>query len=110
MKPLKSGTAPIRRTPFGLIRPRPHVGLEQLHHRPHQVEEDNHPELTDGFEPRGNHQDLDHDGGEGQEIVPGQCGVVGIPEARRQDHGEERGAEDAGPGLLEAEDGKLHEP
>lgn len=57
-----------------------------------------------------NHQDPDGDGGESQEVVPGQSGVVRIPEACRQEHGEERCTKDAGPALLETEDNKLGEP
>ncbi|MCY1238171.1 hypothetical protein D9M72_508960 [compost metagenome] len=74
------------------------------------MEQDNNPQLADSFQPCGHHEDLDDDGGEGQEVVPGQTGVVRIPQACRQEHGEEGGPKDACPALLEAEDHKLGEP
>src|SRR5690606_4660832 len=53
---------------------------------------------------------LDGDGREGERIVAGQPGIVGVPEARRDDDREQQEPEDARPGLLRHEHRELDEP
>ena len=50
------------------------------------------------------------DRGDREGVVAGERRVVGVPEPRGDDHGEQRGAEDARPRLLRAEHEELDEP
>jgi hypothetical protein len=93
----------------GRVDPRADVGLEKLHRGAHDVEQQDDAELPERFEPGCDHPELDGDRGERQEVVPRERRVVGIPESRREQHGQQQRAEDAGPRLLEHERGELDE-
>lgn len=73
------------------------------------MEQDDDPQLLEGLQLEHHHEDLDDDGGQRQEVVPGQACVIRVPEPGGHKHCEEGGAEDAGPALLEAEDNELGE-
>ncbi|MDQ0767621.1 hypothetical protein QF031_000370 [Pseudarthrobacter defluvii] len=67
------------------------------------------PQLPQGFKFECHHQDLDYDGGDGQEVVSRQPGGVRVPEPGRHQHSQECDTENARPALLEAEDQELGE-
>ena len=94
---------------LGGIAPRAHVGLEELHDRAGHVEQDDHPQLAAGLEPRRDHDHLDRDGGERHEVVRRERRVLGVPEPHRDDHDEQGCPEQARPRLLEQEDADLDE-
>jgi hypothetical protein len=91
------------------VRPGADVGLEQLHRGAGDVEEHDHPEFTSALEAEHEHRHLDQDGRDRQRIVAGQCRVVGIPEAGRDDHHQQGRSEHARPCLFQHEHDELGE-
>ena len=86
-----------------LIDPRPDGRLEELHDGAYGVEDDDDARFAQCLEPQHEHEHLDGDRGEHEKVVARQHGVVGVPELGRDEHRQERCAEDARPGLLEHE-------
>ncbi|MNI60956.1 hypothetical protein D3C73_1161990 [compost metagenome] len=95
---------------FRLVCPGPHVRLEQLHRCPHHMEQQDHPEFPEGLEPEADHQNLDHNRGDGQEVVPCEARVVRVPKPGSDDYREQSRSEHTCPGLLQPEHHKLGEP
>ncbi len=90
-----------------LIDPRADTRLEELHSGSDDVEQDDDPQLPERLQAKNHHQHLDDDGGDRDEVVSGEKRVIRVPEPGREQHGKHRGAEDAGPGLLEREHDEL---
>jgi hypothetical protein len=93
---------------FG-VRPGADVGFEELHEGADDVEEEDDLGFAEGFQAEGEEEDLQGEGGEEEGVVPGEGDVRGPEVLAEEDEGEEDAAEEAGPGLLEAEDKELPE-
>ncbi len=92
------------------ILPRPGGGLEQLHHRAHDVEDQDDERFLRRFEPESEHAKLDQHGADRDCVIAVQRGIVGPEEMRAQQQREHQGAEQARPALLETESEELEEP
>src|SRR5699024_4516407 len=91
----------------GSVVPRTVRGLEDLHARAHDMEDDDDDELTAGLESGGEHADLDEDGEDDEQIVARQPGVVRMEAGSKDDGSEHEGAEQARPRLLDPEGEEL---
>ena len=103
MKPVNSGTPPMRSRRRLGIDPGADRGLEDLHRRADDVEDEDDLGLLPGLEPEGEHGGLDGDRREDQEIVAGERGTFRIEEVRADQQREHQRAEQARPALLDAE-------
>jgi hypothetical protein len=83
MKPEKSGTADVEEARFGIL-PRSRGGLEQLHHRADDVEDQDDERFLRRFEPEGEHPELDQHRADRDRIIAVQRRVVGPEEVRAE--------------------------
>jgi hypothetical protein len=67
------------------------------------VEGEDHLGLVHSFQPQRQHDDLDDEGGNGEEIVARQRRIGRIEKMRAEQQRQNQPAEQAGPALLEAE-------
>ena len=93
---------------FG-VDPASDLRLEQFHHRPDQMEDEDHLRLLPCLQPENDHADLDGDGAEGDEIISGERDVVRVEQKRREQQGQHQSTEQAGPSLLDSEADKFEQ-
>ena len=74
------------------------------------MEGEDHLGFLPGLEPEGEQPRLDRDRGKGQEIIAGEGGFGRVEIVGGEQQEEEQPAEQAGPGLLEAEQQELVDP
>ena len=109
MKPVNSGTPPMRRMRGFGIDPGADRGLEDLHRRADHMEDQDDLGLLPGLQLEGEHGDLDGDGGDDEEVVAGEPGALRIEQVRADQQRQHQRAEQAGPALLDAEADELVE-
>jgi uncharacterized protein involved in type VI secretion and phage assembly len=77
--------------------------LEQLHHRADDVEHEDDQRLVPALQLQREQSRLDRDGGDDEKVVAGQRRVGGPEQMGAHQQGQHQTAEQAGPGLFQAE-------
>jgi hypothetical protein len=78
-------------------------GLEDLHRRADDVEDQDDLGLLPGLQLESEHGDLDDDRGDDEEVVAGEPGALRIEQVRPDQQRQHQRAEQTGPALLDAE-------